>query len=58
MLSLIGGVKVRIIEASKTVTCADGIRYGGHCRLAAGGRAIIASRSSTGGSETHLLGGR
>jgi hypothetical protein len=30
-----------------TVTCADGIRYGGHYRLAANGRAIIASRSST-----------
>jgi len=58
MLSLIGGVKIRIIEASVTVTCADGIRYGGHYRLAANGRAIIASRSSTDGNETHLLRGR
>ena len=34
MLSLIGGVKVRIIEASVTVTCHDGTRYGGTYRLA------------------------
>ena len=34
VLSLIGGVKVRIIEASVTVTCADGTRYGGCYRLA------------------------
>ncbi len=33
-LSLIGGVKVRIIAAEVTVTCADGTRYGGSCRLA------------------------
>jgi hypothetical protein len=32
--SLIGGVKVRIIEASVTVTCADGTCYGGCYRLA------------------------
>jgi hypothetical protein len=34
ILSLIGGVKVRIIEASVTVTCHDGTRYGGSYRLA------------------------
>lgn len=34
MLSLIGGVKVRIIEASVTVACHDGTRYGGTYRLA------------------------
>jgi Insertion element 4 transposase N-terminal len=34
VLSLIGGVKVRIIEASVTVTCHDGTRYGGIYRLA------------------------
>ena len=34
VLSLIGGVKVRIIEASVTVTCHDGTRYGGTYRLA------------------------
>jgi Insertion element 4 transposase N-terminal/Transposase DDE domain len=33
-LSVIGGVKVRIIEASVTVTCHDGTTYGGTCRLA------------------------
>jgi hypothetical protein len=33
-LSLIGGVKVRIIEASVTVTCHDGTSYGGTYRLA------------------------
>jgi hypothetical protein len=33
-LSLIGGVKVRIIQASVTVTCHDGTRYGGQYRLA------------------------
>ena len=33
-LSLIGGVQVRIIAASVTVTCHDGTRYGGTCRLA------------------------
>ena len=33
-LSLIGGVKVRIIEASVTVTCHDGTTYGGVYRLA------------------------
>jgi len=32
--SLIGGVKVRIIHASVTVTCHDGTRYGGTYRLA------------------------
>ena len=32
--SLIGGVKVRIITASVTVTCHDGTRYGGTYRLA------------------------
>ncbi len=32
--SVIGGVKVRIIEASVTVTCHDGTRYGGTYRLA------------------------
>ena len=34
VLSVIGGVKVRIIEASVTVTCHDGTRYGGSYRLA------------------------
>jgi hypothetical protein len=34
-ISLIGGVKVRIIEASVTVTCHDGTTYGGVYRLAA-----------------------
>jgi Insertion element 4 transposase N-terminal/Transposase DDE domain len=34
-LSLIGGVKVRIIEASVTVTCHDGTSYGGVYRFAA-----------------------
>ena len=34
VLSVIGGVKVRIIEASVTVTCHDGTRYGGTYRLA------------------------
>ena len=34
VLSVIGGVKVRIIEASVTVTCHDGTSYGGTCRLA------------------------
>jgi transposase IS4-like protein/DDE family transposase len=34
VLSVIGGVKVRIIEASVTVTCHDGTRYGGPYRLA------------------------
>ncbi|HXZ72717.1 MAG TPA: IS4 family transposase [Streptosporangiaceae bacterium] len=33
-ISLIGGVKVRIIQASVTVTCHDGTRYGGTYRLA------------------------
>jgi hypothetical protein len=33
-LSLIGPVKVRIIEATVTVTCHDGARYGGAYRLA------------------------
>jgi hypothetical protein len=33
-LSLIGAVKVRIIEASVTVTCHDGTTYGGTYRLA------------------------
>jgi hypothetical protein len=28
-------VKVRVIAASVTVTCHDGTRYGGGCRLAA-----------------------
>jgi Insertion element 4 transposase N-terminal/Transposase DDE domain len=32
--SLIGGVKVRIIPATVTVTCHDGTRYGGDYRLA------------------------
>ena len=32
--SLIGGVKVRVIAASVTVTCADGSRYGGTYRFA------------------------
>jgi Insertion element 4 transposase N-terminal/Transposase DDE domain len=32
--SLIGGVKVRIVTASVTVTCHDGTRYGGSYRLA------------------------
>jgi hypothetical protein len=32
--SLIGGVQVRIITASVTVTCHDGTRYGGEYRLA------------------------
>jgi len=34
VLSLIGGVQVRIITASVTVTCHDGTRYGGAYRLA------------------------
>ncbi len=34
VLSVIGGVKVRLIAASVTVTCADGTRYGGTYRLA------------------------
>jgi hypothetical protein len=34
VLSVIGGVQVRIIEASVTVTCHDGTRYGGSYRLA------------------------
>jgi hypothetical protein len=34
VLSVIGGVKVRIIEASVTVTCHDGTTYGGSYRLA------------------------
>jgi hypothetical protein len=34
VLSLIGGVKVRVITAEVTVTCADGTRYGGSYRLA------------------------
>lgn len=33
-ISVIGGVKVRVIAASVTVTCHDGTRYGGECRLA------------------------
>jgi hypothetical protein len=33
-VSLIGGVKVRIITAEVTVTCHDGTRYGGTYRLA------------------------
>ncbi|MBV9382700.1 MAG: transposase [Streptosporangiaceae bacterium] len=32
--SMIGGVKVRIITAEVTVTCADGTTYGSSCRLA------------------------
>ena len=32
--SVIGGVKVRVIAASVTVTCHDGTRYGGEYRLA------------------------
>jgi hypothetical protein len=34
VLSVIGGVKVRIITAEVTVTCHDGTRYGGSYRLA------------------------
>ncbi len=34
VLSLIGGVRVRIIEAAVTVTCHDGTTYGGGYRLA------------------------
>ena len=34
VLSLIGGVNVRLIAASVTVTCADGTKYGGTYRLA------------------------
>jgi Insertion element 4 transposase N-terminal/Transposase DDE domain len=34
VLSVTGGVKIRIIEASVTVTCHDGTRYGGTYRLA------------------------
>ena len=34
VLSVIGGVKVRVITASVTVTCADGTRYGDSYRLA------------------------
>jgi hypothetical protein len=33
-LSVIGGVKVRIIPADVIVTCHDGTRYGDRCRLA------------------------
>ena len=33
-LSLIGGVKVRVITASAAVTCHDGTSYGGTYRLA------------------------
>jgi hypothetical protein len=33
-LSLTGGVKVRVIAASVTVTCPDGTRYGDSYRLA------------------------
>jgi Transposase DDE domain len=32
--SVIGGVKVRVIAASVTITCHDGTRYGGEYRLA------------------------
>jgi hypothetical protein len=34
VLSVIGGVQVRLITATVTVTCADGTRYGGSYRLA------------------------
>jgi hypothetical protein len=34
VISLIGGVRVRIITAEVTVTCHDGSTYGGHWRLA------------------------
>jgi hypothetical protein len=34
VLSVIGGVKVRVITASVTVACADGTRYGASYRLA------------------------
>jgi len=34
VLSVIGGVKVRIITATVTITCADGTRYGDSYRLA------------------------
>ena len=34
VLSLIGGIKVRIITAEVTVTCHDGTTYGGTYRLA------------------------
>jgi hypothetical protein len=34
VLSVIGGVKVRVIEAAVTATCHDGTRYGGAYRLA------------------------
>jgi hypothetical protein len=34
VISMIGGLKVRIIAASVTVTCHDGTRYGGEYRLA------------------------
>ena len=34
VLSVIGGVKVRVITAAVTVTCADGTRYGDSYRLA------------------------
>ena len=34
VLSVIGGVPVRVITAAVTVTCADGTRYGGSYRLA------------------------
>ena len=33
-ISLIGGIRVRVIEASVTVTCHDGTRYGGTYRFA------------------------
>lgn len=32
--TLIGGVRARVIAASVTVTCHDGTRYGGECRVA------------------------
>jgi len=50
VLSLIGGVRVRIIAASVTVTCHDGATYGGSYRLA------TTCSSPRAGSSTRLSG--
>ena len=56
--SLIGGVKVRIIEASVTVTCHDGTTYYGAHRFAA---TLLDRRvgpgSAPGGSNPRSAGG-
>jgi hypothetical protein len=51
VLSVIGGVKVRIIQASVTVTCHDGTRYGGSYRLAT---TLLDHRAYPGGALTCL----